>query len=201
MRRTLLLVALLPAVLLTWGCSSDPATIDIEPKRALLKSKDDSVQLKVTIKNKDGKVLTNVPVRYKSLTPTMAFVDATGNVRAVTSGMAAVLVEAGDIAAQAEVLIQIPKKIVIEPTSPLMMMGVTRGFKGTVYDDRNKPLIAGEIRWSSSDTNIFTVDDRGNVKTINEGTATLKAFAAGIEGSTEITVKHEDLTEIEEPPE
>lgn len=186
--------AALPAVLMAlMGCNS-PASIEVEPERPLLTSKDDRLQLKATVKDKEGKVMQS-KVTFKSLTPTMASVDPLGTVQAITSGEATILVQAGDATKQVAVLIQIPKKIKIEPESPMLMLGVTRGFKGTVYDDRDQQMIAGKIRWSSSDPSIFSVDKDGNVKTLTEGTAKLNAHAAGITDSTEITVKHEELKE------
>lgn len=180
-------------VLVAWGCQG-PASVEVEPKNPLITSKGGSVQLKATVKDKEGKVM-NAKVAFRSLTPTMASCDPNGNVVAVTSGTATILVQAGDASKQVPVLIQIAKRIAIEPSNPMLMMGVTRGFKGTVYDDRDKPMIAGKIRWVSSDPSIFTVDKHGNVKTIAEGSATLTAHAAGIKDSTEITVKHEELRE------
>lgn len=189
MRRTALLLTLF-----CWACDS-PATIDVEPKRPLLTNKDDRLQLKATVKDEQGKALAGAKVSFKSLTPTMASVDALGSVQAITSGTAAILVQSGSATKQVEVLIQIAKKIKIEPDSPMMMVGVTKRFKATVIDDRDQPMIAGKIRWASSDPTIFSVDSYGDVKTIKEGTAKLTAHAPGISDSTEITVKHEELSE------
>ena len=135
-------------------------------------------------------------MRYTSLTETMLNVDETGTLQAVTSGTGTVLIQAGKLTKQVDVQIQIPKRIAIQSTSPMpLMLGVLTGFKATVYDDRNQPMIAGEIRWTSSDPEIFTVDDRGNVKTHKEGEATLTVHAAGIQGAMKVPVKHEELHE------
>lgn len=184
-----------------WGCQR-PAKIKVEPDNPLLKSMEDSVRLQATVLDQQGKTLPGAKVAFKSMTPTMANVSANGVVHPVTSGTATILVTAGSVSKNVEVLIQIPKKIKIEPTAEsqfsgdfLLMLGVKRGFKATVINDRDRPMIAGDIRWSSSDPEIFTVDKHGTVKTIKEGATDLNAFAAGIKGSVKITVKHEELTE------
>jgi hypothetical protein len=183
------------AVLLLGGCNS-PASIDVEPERPLLTNTTDRLQLHVTVKGKDGKVMGGVPVKFTSLTETMLNVDMNGTLQAITSGTGTVLIQAGKLNKQVDVQIQIPKRIAITSTSPMpLMLGVLTGFKATVFDDRNQPMIAGEIRWSSSDPEIFTVDDRGNVKTHKEGEATLTVHAAGIQGSMKVPVKHEELHE------
>jgi len=176
------------------GCGG-PAKIDVEPERPLITSKSEGVQLRAVVKDEKGKALSSTGVTFTSMTPTMASVDESGNVRGIVSGSATILVRAGKLSKEVEVLIQLPKKITITPDSPMMMMGVTKGFKATVINDRDQPMIAGEIRWSSSDPETVSVDKDGNVKTIKEGKATLTAFAAGIQGSTEVTVKHEELHE------
>ena len=180
-------------VLVVSGCSS-PASIEVEPARPLLTAKDQTLQLTAKVKDEQGKMI-RAGVMFKSLTPTMASIDELGAVQTVTSGTTTILVEAGKASKQVEVLIQIPQRIAIDPENPLMMLGVTRRFKGTVFDDRKKPMIAGEIRWTSSDPTVFTVDRYGDVKTIKEGKAVLTAHAAGITGTTEIVVKHEEMLE------
>jgi uncharacterized protein YjdB len=129
------------------------------------------------------------------MTPTMATVDSAGLIKPVTSGTAAILVTADGVSKEVEVLVQLPKKIAIEPNNPMLMLGVTRGFKATVYNDRDQPMLAGEIHWSTSDPQIFTVDKQGNVTTKEEGEATLTVDAAGIRASTKVLVKHEELQE------
>ena len=156
--------------LLCFSCTGNsPSSIEVEPARRLLSKKGATLQLKTTIKDKNGKVLTGVKVSYKSLTPTMATVDSLGVVSAVTSGSATMMIQAGKLTKQIDVLIQIAKKIKITPSNPLMMLGVTRAFRGTVIDDRDSPMIIGKITWSSSDSTIFSVDEHGNVKTLKEG--------------------------------
>jgi uncharacterized protein YjdB len=182
------------SLLLLQACNA-PTSIEVEPKRPLITAKGQSLQLQTKVKDKEGKVMSGVSVVYRSLTPTMASVDSLGKVTAVTSGTATILVEAGKASRQVEVLIQIPKKIVIQPGDRLLMMGVTKRYRGTVYDDRDKAMIVGKIRWSSSDPEIFTVDEHGDLKTLKEGTAKLTAHAAGISASEDITVKHEEVHE------
>jgi uncharacterized protein YjdB len=174
---------------------NSPSSIEVEPARRLLTKKGATLQLKTTVKDKKGNLLTGVKVSYKSLTPTMAFVNSSGVVSAVTSGNATLMIQAGKLTKQVDVLIQIAKKIKITPSNPLMMVGVTRAFRGTVIDDRDSPIIAGKITWSSSDPTVFSVDQHGNVKTLKEGKAMLIAKAAGIQDSTEILVKHEEIHE------
>lgn len=195
MKRTLAAVALLCALLVFTACKPQPAKIELQGTMPLLKSQTDTVQLSPVVKDDKGNVLPDAKLTFKSLTPTMATVDPNGTVHAVSSGTASILVQSGDAKKTVEVLVQIPKKIKIEPEETWMMLGVTRGYKATVVTDRGTPMIAGEVRWTVSDPEILSVDKRGNVKSLKEGTATITAHAAGVQGSLELTVKHEEISD------
>lgn len=180
---------------LVGGCGQKAASVEVGPDNLLIDRKDGTLQLSARVKDEKGQVMAGAPVVYKAMTPTMATVDAMGVVRAVSSGVATVLVSSGDAAKEVEISIQIPKKILIDPESPWMMLGVTKSFKAQVINDRDNPIIAGEVRWTSSNPEVFTVDSYGNVKSLAEGEGVLTAHAAGITGTTKITVKHEEVHE------
>lgn len=56
------------------------------------------------------------------------------------------------------------------------------------------------ITWSSSDTNIATVDENGNVKTFAEGSVTISATASnGVVGRKTIYVKEKQVEKVELP--
>ena len=193
MRRAVIIFTGLLAVAGVSGCKR-AAKIEVTPKNPLMSGKGETLQLQATVLDKEGKKLPDVKVRYKSMTPTMATVDHLGKVHAVTSGDATILVRAGRVSQEVNIQIQIPKKIVIKPHVRWLMVGVSKGYQATVIDDRDQPMITGEgVKWSTSDPAIMTVDKHGNIKTVTEGTAILTAFAAGIKGTAEITVKHEEL--------
>ena len=178
---------------LAGGCGR-VARIEVKPENPLLTGKGDTIKLQATVLDKSGKKLPDVKVRFKSMTPTMATVDHLGNVSAVTSGEATILVRAGKISKEIQIQVQIPKKIVIKPFTRMLMVGVSKAYKATVIDDRGQAMITGEgVRWSTSDPTVVSVDKYGNIKTVKEGAATLTALAAGIKGTALITVKHEEL--------
>ena len=188
-------------VLLLAACKPSPAKIEVAQENLLLQSKGDAVKIEATVKDREGKILPDAPITFKTMTPTMATVDPDGTVRAVTSGNATVLVQAGDVRKEVNVLVQIPAKLVVKSrgegdfSSPVLMLGVTKGYSATVYNDRKEPMIAGDVTWEVSDPEILKVDKLGNIKTLKEGECTLTAHAAGLKGSLVIKVKHEELTE------
>lgn len=186
--------SVMAALLLSSGCNR-PAKIEIDPAHPILTGKSETIQLRATVRDQSGNVMGGVPVKWTAMTPTMATVDENGTVRPVTSGAATILAQAGKLSKEIEVQVQIPKRIVIDPDHPMLMLGVTKGFKATVLNDRDLPMIIGEMRWSTSDPAIFTVDNLGNVKTLQEGEAVLTVDAGGIQTKMPVKVKHEELHE------
>ena len=192
MRSTTWAFALLFAFSLA-GCSS-PEKIEVEPKIAMIRSKSAPLPLKVTVKDGSGKVLEDVKVSFQALTPTILTVDAQGKVTATHSGAGAVMVKAGKIEKKVEISVVIPGRIAIDPASPTLNVGLSKNIKATIYNDRGKPMLAAsKVIWSSSDATVVSVDGDGMIKTLKEGTATITAKAAGISGSTVITVQHEKM--------
>ena len=188
MKRVLLLALILMA-----GCKARPASLDVKPDNLLITEKGGTLQLQVIPLDDVGAPLAASEVAFKSMTPTMATVNSSGLVKAVQSGLATVLVSANGLDREVEISLQIPKKIVIDPDSKWSMLGVTRGYKATVINDRGKPILAGGVRWTSSNPEVASVDKFGNVKTLTEGETTITAYAAGIQGETKLTVKHEEF--------
>lgn len=179
--------------LLLSGCGS-PKKIEVKPDPAMIRSKAVPLQLKVTVKDGSGKVLSDAKVSYQALTPTILTVDATGKVRATHSGAGAVMIKAGKIEKKHEISVVIPGRIDIDPANPTLNVGLKKNIKATLFNDRGKPMLAASnVVWSSSDPTVVSIDKDGMIKTIKEGKATITAKAAGIKGTTVITVQHEKM--------
>ncbi len=190
MRRALLLLALSLAVA---GCKARPASLEVKPDNLLIAEKGGTLQLQVIPRDKEGNQLDLTELTFKAMTPTMATVNSNGLVKAVQSGLATVLITANGVPKEVEISLQIPEKVTINPTNAWLMLGVTKGYKATVINDRGKPILAGGVRWTSSNPEVASVDKFGNVKTKTEGTTIITAYAAGIQGETKLTVKHEEF--------
>lgn len=184
--------ALILAPLLV-SCGDAVTTVVVSPERALLISAGQSLKLTATAKDKKGALLPKTKLVFKSSAPKVAAVDAKGEVRAVKSGSATITAWAGKISGKMTVSVQIPKRIEISPSNPVYNLGIATGFRATVYTDSDETMIAGKTRWTSSDATTVSIDDAGNLKTLKEGKVTLTVFAAGIQGTTVVTVSHERL--------
>ena len=120
---------------------------------------------------------TNKELSWKSLTTSVATVDAEGNVKAVKPGTAKIRVSTTDgskLNAECEVTVTKAKVAVtgvsLDNTLLLISVGESRKLSATV-----KPSGATnkEVSWASSNESVATVDSNGNVKGLKEGSATI----------------------------
>ncbi len=120
---------------------------------------------------------TNKKLSWKSLTTSVATVDAEGNVKAVKPGTAKIRVSTTDgskLNAECEVTVTKAKVAVtgvsLDNTLLLISVGESRKLSATV-----KPSGATnkEVSWTSNNESVATVDSNGNVKGLKEGSATI----------------------------
>ncbi len=134
---------------------------------------------------------TNKELSWKSLTTSVATVDAEGNVKAVKPGTAKIRVSTTDgskLNAECEVTVTKAKVAVtgvsLDNTLLLISVGESRKLSATV-----KPSGATnkEVSWTSNNESVATVDSNGNVKGLKEGSATITVTTK--DGSKSATCK------------
>lgn len=169
-----------------FGASSQPATgLTLNAQNATL-SPGKGFQMKGTVTPSNA---TNKNVTWSSSSPSIATVDSAGNVKAVAPGYTYIYGKTSN-GITAKCLVKV---VSINPTSVSMNMskttlsiGKTFTAKATVYPTNatNK-----NVTFSSSNTNVVSVDANGTVKTVGAGTAYVKATTAnGKVGQILVTV-------------
>ncbi len=83
----------------------------------------------------------------------------------------------------------VPTSIAVAPTSAtLTYLGQTTPFSATVRDQRGAAVSAA-VTWSSSDQAVATVDERGTVTAVNNGSATVQATSGALTATATVTVQ------------
>jgi trimeric autotransporter adhesin len=91
--------------------------------------------------------------------------------------------------------------LAVGPTTPSVQEGDTLQMTATgTYDDGSTKNLTGSANWSSSDETIATVNSSGRVTGVSAGSATIKAAAGTVEGSTSATVTVANLASITVSP-
>ncbi len=120
-------------------------------------------------------------VQWSSSDTGIARVDNKGKVTGVKAGTATITATAHGIQKTCTVTVKDPT-FQIDQTSMTVYKGYTKTIKGS-------PTPNTTIQWSSSNTQIATVNNSGKVTGVKAGTATITATAHGIKRTCKVTVE------------
>ncbi len=173
-----------------------PAKIAIAPTTpAPLTSTGQTVRLTATVTDQHGNTLPGTSITWKSSNAAVATVNSAGTVTAVRNGSATITAAAGNVTAAVQVQVALSSmSIIITPAEPeVLTPGQTLRLE-TEAKDQNGIVYRGlaynwgiTITWSSSDTSVATVNAKGVVTAVREGSAVITAAAANT-GGARVTV-------------
>ncbi|MBO4625420.1 MAG: Ig-like domain-containing protein [Bacteroidales bacterium] len=129
---------------------------------------------------------TDKTVNWTSSQPEVATVDANGKITAVSAGSAVIKAKAGEKEATCAVTVKVPvETVTLDKTTLTLEEGKEVTLTATVTPaDASDP----KVTWSSSASDIATVDANGKVKAVKEGKATITATAGGKSATCAVTV-------------
>ncbi len=200
------LVALLGGFAWAVGCGDDATeppeppratAITVTPAAATLKALANSVQLSAEVRDQHGSAMAGAAVTWVSTSVDVATVDATGLVTATGNGAATITAMSGGASGSAAVTVdQEVTGIEVLPAGGKVSAGDTLRVTAEARDANGFAVAGGEFAWTSSDSDIATVDGSGLVSGIAEGAVLITATRASVEGGTVVTVAHEDWGDL-----
>lgn len=129
---------------------------------------------------------TDKTVTWTSSDSSIASVDNTGKVTAIKEGTATITAKAGEKTAECQVTVCIPvTSIELDKTELSLEQGKTATLTATVKPDNATDKT---VTWTSSNSEIATVDNTGKVTVIKEGVATITAKAGEKSASCSVVV-------------
>ena len=129
---------------------------------------------------------SNKTVQWTSSDASVASVDQNGTVNAISSGNVTITASAGGKSATCAVTVIIPvTSITLNKTSLTLEKGTSGTLTATVspQDATNK-----EVKWTSSDISVASVDQNGTVIAIKGGDATITASVEGFSATCTVSV-------------
>ena len=164
--------------------------VTVTPATAKLTALGDTVRLVAEVRDQLGRVMEGESVAWSSGDTLVAVVGAAGLVTAVGNGTATVTATAGEASDQAAVSVeQRTARVAVAPVPDTLVPGDTVRLTAEATD-ANGHLIAGAVfAWSSSDTQVATVDAAGLVTATGRGAAIVSAAVDDVEGSAAIAVE------------
>jgi uncharacterized protein YjdB len=166
------------------------ATVVVSPTSASLVV-GQAIAFEAEPRSASGQALTGRVVTWSSNPSQVATVSASGLVLAVSPGTATITASSEGRSGTARVVVEPPtaQRVEITPASATIAPGGSFGLTATVYDTRGNVIPGAAVTWSSSDTEVATVDGNGRVRGERAGNATITASIGNASGTARIRVE------------
>lgn len=150
-------------------------------------------QFGVNYLNVDGENIS-VPVTWESSNPSVATVSSSGVVSGISEGTTDIIASAGNVVDRLTIEItEMP--ILTDPEIRFLTFdnslstGESFLFTASFYDESAMEDPSIPIAWSSSDTDVLTVNENGLAVAIAEGVANITASGGGVEATIAVMVE------------
>ena len=164
------------------------STIEVSPSAASL-TPSETQQLTATLKDATGQALSGKTLTWTSSAPAQATVSNSGLVTAVSGGTATITATSEGKSGTALITVTVPVATVsVSAPSPSIVAEETLQLSAVPKDAGGTALTGRTITWTSSQTNVATVNGSGLVTGIAPGTSTLTATSEGKSGTVGLTV-------------
>lgn len=178
-----------------------PATLEVTPDSLTLEAVGDTATIMARVTDANGHALESAQVSWTSGDTTVATVESTGLVTAVSTGATAVTTTAGGVEANAAVIVEfLAVSILLEPTElSFAALGDTATMTAVSLDGAGKAGHNAPVRWASGDTTVATVDRRGLIAAVGNGTTLVSATSGSVSASAAVIVQQVPATLALEP--
>jgi hypothetical protein len=178
------------------------ARLVADPARVTMKA-GDSVAVKVTAYDADGKVIPDAPIRVGG--PRAAVAYSNGRLRAFKAGSFTAVASARGASEMQPITLDIPvlvtwpalSKIEIVPEPGQLYTGVMLAHTAKGSHADGSPRTGLTVTWRSSNDGVATVDRFGNVTAFKAGAVTISAEAEGISDQRRYTITSNPVASIE----
>lgn len=175
------------------ACFQTPTEIEIKQDRIDIFDANGSVTLAPTVKDKKGKAIAKAKLKYSSDDASIASVDAVGKVTAKSSGNTNINIQCKKLSKTIPVTVMIVDKLKIEYSTPGIYeaMGPEKSafpLSVTVKNERGEDVDLSVLKLSSSDPGVATVDEKGVMTLLGDGTVKITVSVGKQKASLDIPV-------------
>src|SRR5689334_2220891 len=172
------------------GCGGGDSTGPNRPAEVVISAVDAlrsigaSVTLTAVVRNASHEVIPGVAVSgWQSSNTAVVTVNATtGLATAVANGTATITAHAGTVSGSTTVLVQqTPASVtVVPPTDTLRCLGATGQFAALVKDAGGFVIVTPDVKWTSTNPAVVTVDANGLATAVSNGVVFVQAQVSGV---------------------
>lgn len=181
------------------------ATVDVTPEQLMLDAIGATGDLGVVARDPHGNLIEGRTPTWASSNNSIATVNATGRVTAVSRGTTTIRATLDGVTGEATAVVEpVPAAVEVSPSSPrIEALGGTVQLSARAVDRNGNevPTPSAEFAWSSTDESIVTVDQGGLVTAVGVGTAEVEATLGDVVGRATVTVAPVAVSIVVDPDE
>ncbi len=153
------------------------AAVHIVPSPLPMFTPGATLQLDTTVVDATGAALTGKSATWTSSDNSIAAVDTGGMLHALAIGTVTITAAIEGVPDNATATVQdiTPASVVIAPTSMVSAIGVTTPMTAVVFNAAGNPISDAGVAWTSSNTQVATITQKGVVSALAYGTAQIIA--------------------------
>lgn len=175
-----------------------PASVSIAPAVVEFSALGDTARLVAEVRDAGGRPIPGAAVAWSTSAASVAAVDASGLVRAVGVGEAAVAAAHGSVSGEAVVIVsQLADAVTVSPAAATLSVGDTLRLSAEAFDANGHRVRDAEFAWSSSNDAVATVDAAGWVRAVGRGATTIEAGTGDARGEATVSVGSSDRDALE----
>ncbi len=150
----------------------------------------ENVMATAIVKDASGAPITGIALSWQSSNPSVATVDASGKVSALSSGTATINAISGGKVGSVPVSVSqgVVTSVGILPASPSVVVGGSAQLVAQVLGNNGAVLSAQQVTWASSNPLIATVNSAGLITGISAGAANITATSGSHSATVQVTV-------------
>ena len=180
------------SIFLLLSCKT-PVSLKVETKEVALFDKDATVSLKIQALDKNGKEIKKVKYEFVTQNSSVASVDNNGKITATGSGETAVEIRTKKISEVVPVKVTIAETLKVEfPIAGVFdIQGPEKSVQKlliTAKNEKGQDIDLSLIKFSSSDPNVATVNEKGEITLINDGKTIITAQLGKKKATLEVPV-------------
>ena len=166
-----------------------PTTVTVSPSTPDLTALGTTVQLRVDVRDRNGRIISGAAVTWVSADTSVAVVDESGLVTAAGNGTSTVTGTAGSASGTATVTVaQQVSAVAVTPAADTLLVGDTLRLAAEATDANGHAAEQADLTWASSNAAVGTVDTTGLVRGVGAGAVEITATAGGVAGGAALVV-------------
>jgi trimeric autotransporter adhesin len=173
--------------------------VDVTPAQAALAKGTQQVFTATGVYSDNSTDDLTASVVWASSDAALASVSAAGQAQALSPGQLRITASLGAVSGQSVVDVSAAALVAMDvtPDQPSLAKGTVQQLRATgIYSDASAQDVTAAVIWTSSDSNIASVDTAGQVRAITQGQANLKATLGSVSAQTNLTVNAASLVSL-----